>query len=37
MEEKKKKECPRNSILDYNLSWGLMLVYLGYLLGIWFA
>lgn len=37
MEEKKKKECPRNSILDFNLSWGLMLVYLGYLLGIWFA
>lgn len=38
MEEKKKsKECPKNSILDYNLSWGLMLVYLGYLLGIWFA
>lgn len=37
MEKKKTKECPRNSILDYNLSWGLMLVYLGYLLGIWFA
>ncbi len=37
MEAKKTKECPRNSVLDYNLSWGLMLVYLGYLLGIWFA
>lgn len=37
MEEKKTKVCPRNSILDYNLSWGLIVVYLGYLLGIWFA
>lgn len=39
MEQKpqKSKECPRSSILDFNLSWVLMLVYLGYLLGIWFA
>lgn len=31
------KECPRTSILDFNFSWVLMIVYLGYLLGIWFA
>lgn len=39
MEQKpqKNKECPRKSILDFNFSWVLLLVYLGYLLGIWFA
>lgn len=39
MEEKQKKskECPHSSILDFNLSWVLLFVYLGYLLGIWFA
>lgn len=35
--ERKNKECPRSSILDFNLSWVLMFVYLGYLIGIYFA
>lgn len=36
MEEKRTKEAPK-SFLDYNASWPLTLVYLGYLLGIYFA
>ena len=39
MDEKQKntKECPRNSILDFNFSWVLLIVYLAFLFGIWFA
>lgn len=37
MVNKEKKECPRNSVLDYNVSWGTMIIYLAYLVGIWFA
>lgn len=36
MEEKRTKEAPK-SFLDYNASWPLTLVYLGYLIGIYFA
>lgn len=36
MEEKKTKEAPK-SFLDYNASWPLTLLYLGFLIGIYFA
>lgn len=36
MEERKSKEAPK-SLLDYNASWPLTLVYLGFLIGIYFA
>ncbi len=36
MEEKRTKEAPKG-FLDYNASWPLTLVYLGYLIGIYFA
>ncbi len=36
MEEKRTKEAPK-SLLDYNASWPLTLVFLGFLMGIYFA
>lgn len=36
MEEKKTKEAPK-SFLDYNASWPLTILYLGFLVGIYFA
>ncbi len=39
MEQKTRKtnEAPHNSVLDFNASWPLRFVYLGYLIGIWFG
>ena len=39
MEQKERKtnEAPHNSVLDFNASWPLRFVYLGYLIGIWFG
>lgn len=39
MEQKERKlnEAPHNSVRDFNASWPLRFVYLGYLIGIWFG